>query len=75
MKPRERRVIGAIRASKPPEAKVRAVTQVNPIRPRYTKTRMASLPEVWKPATGGEATGMSSHRVRRGDWGRRVPKD
>ncbi len=38
MKPTERRVglIGAIRATKPPKAKVRAVTQVNPIRPRYT---------------------------------------
>jgi len=34
---------------------------------------VASLPEVRKPATGGEATSTSSHWAWRGGWGRRAP--
>jgi hypothetical protein len=37
--------------------------------------QVASLPELLKPAIGGEATSMSSHRTCRGDWGQRAPKD
>src|SRR5579872_5208609 len=35
----------------PRTAKTRALTQVNPIRPRYTKLWAANLPEMPKPAT------------------------
>jgi hypothetical protein len=41
------------------EANLRAVTQVNLIRPRDAKAKVASLPKMMKPDTGGEA--MSKH--------------
>jgi hypothetical protein len=44
--------IGEARRGDPPRtAKTRALTQVNPIRPRYTKAWVANLPEAPKPAT------------------------
>jgi hypothetical protein len=55
--------------------KVRALTQVNLIRPRYTYPAAASLPDWVKPVIGREATSASSCRAVRGDWGERVPKD
>ena len=39
------------------------------------KVRAAKLPDVMKPATGGEARGASNHRALRGGWGRRMGKD
>ena len=45
---------GVIRALKPPEAKVRAVTLVNSIRPRYANAVRPRVPEAWKPVAGGE---------------------
>ena len=55
--------------------KARALTQVNPIRPRYTYSAAANLPDWVKPAIGREATSASTCRVVRGEWGERVPKD
>ncbi len=49
--------------------------KVNPIRPRYTKAAAANLPEVMKPATGGEVMSTSARRAVRGDWGERASKD
>ena len=37
--------------------------------------QVANLPEVAKPDTVGEATGMCSRRAWRGDWGQRAPND
>ena len=48
---------------KPQEAKARAVTQVNPIRPRNANSQVANLPKVLKPDIEGEATGESSPRT------------
>jgi len=59
----------------PLTAKTRALTQVNPFRPRYTKTTAANLPERAKPVIGGEATSKGIRRAVRGDWGGRVSKD
>ena len=56
-------------------AKARALTQVNPIRPRYTNMQVAILPKVLKPVIGGEETGTSNRRTCRGDWGERAPKE
>ena len=39
------------------------------------KVRAANLPKVAKPSTDGEAAGVSSREVLRGDWGWRVLKD
>jgi len=47
--------------------KVRALAQVNLIRPRYTDTAAANQPDVAKPAIGGEATSMSTRQAARGD--------
>jgi len=55
--------------------KARALTQVNLIRPRYTYSAAANLPDWVKPAIGREATSASACRAVRGDWGERVPKD
>jgi hypothetical protein len=49
--------------------------RVNLIRPRYTETAVANLPEMLKPATSGEATSASTRWAARGDWGERAPKD
>jgi hypothetical protein len=55
--------------------KARALTQVNPIRPRYTYPAAASLPDWVKPAIDREATSASTCRAARGGWGERAPKD
>jgi len=55
--------------------KARALTTVNPIRPRYTNLAAANLPEMVKPATDGQVTSVSTRQAARGDWGERVPKD
>jgi hypothetical protein len=44
--------VGAILLVETGEANLRAVAQANPIRPRYT-LKVASLPELMKPVTGG----------------------
>jgi hypothetical protein len=61
--------------AKPRKVNLRAVTQVNPIRPRYANGKTASLPEMVKPVTGGEETGVSIHWAFRGSWGQRAGKD
>ena len=60
--------------AKPRKVNLRAVTQVNPIRPRYANGKTASLPERVKPDTGGEETGVSIHWAFRGSWGQREGK-
>jgi len=55
--------------------KARALTIVNPIRPRYTNLAAANLPEMVKPATCGEATSDGNRRTPRGDRGERARKD
>jgi hypothetical protein len=60
---------------KPGKANLRAVTQMNPIRPRGASRRTASLPKMVKPATGGEATEAIHYRAFRGGWGQRAGKD
>jgi len=68
-------VPGAKRSVPPWTAKARAVAKANPIRPRYAKPVMASLPEMLKPAIYGEARSECTRRVTRGGWGLRVPKE
>jgi hypothetical protein len=43
--------VGTIRLVETGEANLRAVTQVNPIRPRDAKAKVASLPKTMKPDT------------------------
>ena len=66
---------GAKRGDPPRTAKARAVAKANPIRPRYAKPVMASLPEMLKPATYGEARSECTRRVTWGGWGLRVPTE
>ena len=66
---------GAKRRDPPWTAKVRAVAKANPIRPRYAKPVVASLPEMLKPAIYGEARSECTRRTIRGGWGLRVPKE
>jgi hypothetical protein len=48
---------------------------VNPFRPRYTKSTVAKLPELLKPVTGEKGNEQVPRRAVRGDWGRRALKD
>jgi hypothetical protein len=48
---------------------------MNPIRPRYAKERVASLPKTVKPAIGRVATSTSTGRTLRGGWGQRAAND
>ena len=58
--------VGAIWLVETGEANLRAVTQVNPIRPRDAYMEVASLPKMMKPVTGGEA--MSKHSPDLPGW-------
>jgi hypothetical protein len=49
--------------------------KMNLIRPRYTDTAVANLPDMKKPATRREATSVSTCWAARGVWGERAPKD
>ncbi len=66
---------GAKRRDSPWTAKARAVAKANPIRPRYAKPVVASLPEMLKPVIYGEARSECTRRTTRGGWGLRVPKE
>ena len=66
---------GAIRLTEPREANLRAVTKVNPIRPRDADERRPACQSKVKPATGGEATGAVHPWAFRGGWGQRAGKD
>jgi len=39
------------------------------------QSKVAKLPKMMKPDTGGEATGKSTCRAFRGGWGQRAGKD
>jgi hypothetical protein len=70
----ERACVGAIRRAEPREAKVRAAS-IEPVSASLNKLRVASLPDVVKPATGRVATGEGTGRALRGERGRRVSND
>ena len=70
----ERACFGVIQGTKPREAKMRAA-RIEPVSASLHQLKVASLPELLKPVTGQEATGMCTDRAFRGERGRRVSKD
>jgi hypothetical protein len=70
----ERACLGVIQGAKPREAKVRAA-RIEPVSASLHQLKVASLPELLKPVTDQEATGICTGRAFRGERGRRVSKD
>ena len=70
----ERACVGVIRGAEPREANVRAAS-IEPVSASLRKSRVASLPNRVKPATGQVATGTRTGRALRGERGRRVRID
>ena len=69
-----RACLGVIQGAKPREAKVRAA-RIEPVSASLHQLKVASLPELLKPVTDQEATGIGTGRAFRGERGRRVSKD